>query len=453
MKKLLIASTALSLAGGAAFAEFSISGDAKMGVDYGSDPGAVKSKHTFKHEIGVDFSASGTTDAGLSFGASAGFDVSDKAINTGTVHVSGSFGMLTIGGNDAADLTAGGTNDVGLFDIGVDDMAEGLRGGTSAQLRYDNSFGQISIAISAGTKDGVQGVDEVLSKEMAATSWVVSDRLTNNVHAYHTTRPTVVQFDPLYGVARAVDGSTLTFDHDADGADADGVGETGPIDIHGFGIVDGVLMNGEETRAPVDLTTDAGKTQKAAYDLYVAAYSLGADKAVGGGNTPGGAQNADMVKDDDEKGVIVSNYDPGGAVITKGVDAMKAKTEYAFGMSFEAGGVTIGVGYDSNKTVSMGAGFTAGEISTNLLYVKTDDDDSTKNMDESKTGIGADMSYTMGASTITLAYGRQKSETGEAMDAVGMGVAHDLGGNATMKAGFGKVDEANKASIGLSFKF
>ena len=67
--------------------------------------------------------------------------------------------------------------------------------------------------------------------------------------------------------------------------------------------------------------------------------------------------------------------------------------------------------------------------------------------------MGVDMTYTMGASAVTLAYGRHKPEMGEATDAVGMGVTHDLGGGATMNAGFGKVDESNKASIGLMFKF
>ena len=154
MKKLLIASTALSLAGGAAFAEMAItvSGDAEMGVDYASEPAGGASKHSFVHEVGIDFTASGTTDGGLTFGGSAGFDTKDTDLNTGTVHVSGSFGTLTIGDNDAADLTAGGIADIGMNGIGVDDMVEGLRGTTAGQLRYDNSFGQVSIAISAGTR-------------------------------------------------------------------------------------------------------------------------------------------------------------------------------------------------------------------------------------------------------------------------------------------------------------
>ena len=517
MKKLLIASTALSLAGGAAFAEMAItvSGDAKMGVDYASEPvadpmtGAVKSKHSFVHEIGIDFGASGTTDGGLTFGASAGFDVSDKAINTGTVNVSGSFGTLTIGGNDAADLTAGGTADVGLNDIGVDGMAEGLRGTTAAQLRYDNSFGQIKIAISAGTKAGkamVKGRPAELSPEVKASEWIVvgpdgttehgfpvnysrneSGEVTlKNEPMFGTSIDTgaaasgyvVTELDKVFGIVNRVQASDASaglfqIDHDFDGATVDDAdeGETAPINIFGFKReADGSITGPDGSAAGDDddgserdvMKGEANASRVRAFEIYEATHELGEDRSVGGVNPATGVtgdKNADTIK----KGVIGDNGDPGGDIITPAVPdtpAVKSETEFAFGMSFEAGGVTIGVGYDSNKTVSMGAGFKAGEISTNLLYVKTEDDDETA-ADEEKSGLGVDMSYAMGASTVTLAYGRQKPETGDAMDAVGMGVAHDLGGGATMKAGFGKVDKMvgnemvseNKASIGLSFKF
>ena len=457
MKKLLIASTALSLAGGAAFAEmaFTLDGDAKMGVDYNSEATGEKSKHEFKHEIGVDFIGSGTTDGGLSFGASAGFDVSDKAINTGTVHVSGSFGTLTIGGNDAADLTAGGTNDVGLFDIGVDDQAEGLRGGTAAQLRYDNTFGQIKIAISAGTTDGMAAVAEMpaVYKDVAVpgfdpTEWYLID-FNNVVHAYDM-KPDADTINELFGIARTATSdtdptlATVTFTP-AEGSaspsilnhgykyDEDGKPETNAED-------DPILYDdpGGDDEAEV---TDA--TTVTAFNRYMEVYGLGDDKKVGGGD------DVEMVTGDNGvpdrtivNGVKISEAIPGK-------DAVNSETQYAFGMSFEAGGVTIGVGYDSMKTISMGAGFTAGEISTNLLYVKTDEEHGEGVM----TGIGADMKYTMGASAVTLSYGRRKPEMGEATDAVGMGVTHSLGGDATMSAGFGKVGDSNKASIGLSFNF
>ena len=449
MKKLLIASTALSLAGGAAFAEMAItvSGDAKMGVDYNSEAGDGMSKHEFKHEVGIDFSGSGTTDGGLTFGGSAGFDTGDTEVNTGTVHVSGSFGTLTIGDNDPASLLSGGIADIGLNGIDVDDKVEDLREGTAAQLRYDNNFGQIKIAISAGTSDAVMAKDAVIVPGITIdaadpTQWYVVDTM-KEVHAY-AMLPSIAQFDPLLGLvavetARSASDVSVTHDHDDDK-------ETDPVETNIFGI--GYNKDGDLTAD--DGTTEATDVQKAAYELYIQAYDLGDDERVGGvteDDAEEGDMDADTVREDQE--IITTNAVAEETLrddflISEAVEGKDSETQYAFGMSFEAGGVTIGVGYDSNKTVSMGAGFSAGEVSTNLLYVKTDDD---------TTGMGVDMTYTMGASAVTLAYGRQKPEEGEATDAVGMGVTHDLGGGATMNAGFGKVDESNKASIGLSFAF
>ncbi len=440
MKKLLIASTALSLAGGAALAEISVSGDAELGVDYNSEAGEGMSKHSFVHEVGIDFSGSGTTDGGLSFGGSAGFDTNDDTVNLGTVHVSGSFGTLTIGDNDPASFAAGGIADIGLNGIGVDDVAEGPRKGTNAALRYDNSFGQVSIAISAGTKDGSAAVAEIPgSAAVDATLWTIIGYGANDEVRIFTADPTmygtnaadaatVSVFDRDVGVFRAIDDdgavtAVSSFD------DTDGTATTTTV-------ITGFMKNEEGTVRNADDSADASVAESALFNSYIEAYELGADGVVGGA-------------DDMRKGGVVINNAVAAGDPTPAVPAVKSKTEYAFGMSFETGGVTIGVGYDSNKTISMGAGFSAGEISTNLLYVKTDEEHD----DGEMTGMGADVSYSMGASTVTLAYGREKPEMGAATTAVGMGVTHDLGGGATMNAGFGKVADANKASIGIGFKF
>ena len=472
MKKLLIASTALSLAGGAAFAEMAItvSGDAELGVDYDSEASGGTSKHEFKHEVGIDFTASGTTDGGLSFGGSAGFDTGDTEVNTGSVHVSGSFGKLTIGDNDAADLTAGGIAAIGVNDIGVDNMVEDLRGGTAAQLRYDNDFGQIKIAISAGTAT----VDGMMTKK--AVEGVVGTPAV----------PGAYQYKPGGTADSMAFGNVFWAEPGADGMEpADGQRPAlteaayqeavkGAIDELIEGETDTFAFNGAEINydpdgnTPLDLATvRLGGTGDEPADgedpdkLYVI--------ASGEPSTDANDEHVDAVKalanaygNAEDGSVDIKKPTPGYVQVVAPVAAVeevmamdavfapdKSETQYAFGMSFEAGGVTIGVGYDSYKTVSMGAGFSAGEVSTNLLYVKTGEE----HPKGERTGMGADMTYTMGASAVTLAYGRDKPEIGEAMDAVGMGVTHDLGGGATMNAGFGKVGESNKASIGLMFTF
>ena len=507
MKKLLIASTALSLAGGAAFAEMAITvgGSAELGLDYESEVDEGMSKHKFVHDFGVTFAGSGTTDGGLSFSASAGFDNKSGggSFDDGSVSVSGSFGTLSIGDVGRGIDLAGGIDDVGMNDIGVDDMVEDLREGTAKQIRYGNTFGQISIAISAGTKNGsaaVPGKDLVPARYAPEhiipaiviegedpSMWYVKG-LNDQVHTFSVNPIEPIEekigtdltsrYDEVFGImitANAPDAEENPSVVTAVTVDSDGDGNGESVDIFGFSRGKKVAENGSgiynDDPTPRELIVGDGTTADdnaiANFERYEAAYSLGEDYTVGGEdvaadeeNEVEAQKNVDMKKimgDDSlvsDNGVDEEEFRPeqkvGGELIAaeipavEPVPAVASETQYAFGMNFDAGGVTIGVGYDSEKTVSMGASFSAGEVSTNLLYVKTDAD---------TTGIGADMTYTMGASAVTLAYGRQKPETGEAMDAVGMGVTHDLGGGATLNAGFGKVNEANKASIGIKFAF
>ena len=464
MKKLLIASTALSLAGGAAFAEMAVTvgGSAELGLDYNSEAGEGMSKHKFVHDFGVTFEGSGTTDGGLSFSASAGFDnTSDGgSFDDGSVSVSGSFGTLSIGDVARGIDMAGGIDDIGMNGIGVDDMVEDLREGTAKQIRYENNFGQISIAISAGTKEGMAGTPENpasvwsgIGPDKMETVWIdLDDPATFKAEA---------AFDGLYNISRTVSdkGVLESVVNVADGT-------VGSDSIVGYGYrvdADGeFVLDGDDNKIvvtdptePIASQTLADDVLLGAFNRYAQAYNLGDDNVVGGEDVAAdpddedskAQKNADTRKD----GLLADNY-------MAEVPAVKSETQYAFGMNFETGGVTIGVGYDSEKTVSMGAGFSTGEISTKLLFVKTDEE----HAKGERTGMGVDLSYSMGASKVTLAYGRDKPEEGEAMDAVGMGVTHDLGGGATLNAGFGKVDmmdddgmivSQNKASIGLMFAF
>ena len=308
MKKLLTATTALALVGGAAFAEITISGSAELALDYNSEADDGMSKHTFNHDFNVNFAGSGTTDGGLSFGASGGLDNEsggNSSLSEGTVFVSGAFGTITFGDNGSADKLSGGIADVGLNDVGVDDVAEDLYGTTANQVRYDQTVGNIALAISAGT---------------------------NTASAATTTAAEV------------------------------------------------------------------------------------------------------------------------------------KKNDYAIGMSFNASGATVGLGYDSKKAISAGFGYSTGQISANAFYAKRDmdlanlgPDGTADNADDTtntvgQTGLGLDVSYTMGASTLTLAYaktdlkniqafgdGTNLTYVSASLKGMGVGFSHDLGGGAKLVAGFAQV--------------
>ena len=63
------------------------------------------------------------------------------------------------------------------------------------------------------------------------------------------------------------------------------------------------------------------------------------------------------------------------------------------------------------------------------------------------------MPNTFDSRKLTLANTRFKLDAGETTDAMGINMSHDLGGGASMVAGFGQVDDVNKADAGLQFKF
>ena len=159
MKRLMLATTSLVVAGGMAAAEVSVSGSAELGVSGKKGEDAKLHK-----DIDVNFSMSGETDTGLSFGASIDLDEArdaDYYDSQGHVHVSGAFGTLTLGdtdgGYDAAlsEVAAGtsiaddhtshpGYNGNSGLD-GLDDLANN----DGNILRYDYAFGGVTTSASA----------------------------------------------------------------------------------------------------------------------------------------------------------------------------------------------------------------------------------------------------------------------------------------------------------------
>jgi outer membrane protein OmpU len=122
MKRHLLASTMILAASlGAAQAEVTLSGSARMGVidNFGAD------NTGFTSRARVEFTLSGETDGGLSFGASFRADnaVGANAGTAGSVFISGGFGTLSMGDVDgAANAALGQVDGVGL--TGLSDLNE-----------------------------------------------------------------------------------------------------------------------------------------------------------------------------------------------------------------------------------------------------------------------------------------------------------------------------------------
>lgn len=118
----MLASSLMIALSGAAQAEITLSGDARMGVvqDLFSD------EVSFTSRARVRFDMTGETDGGLSFGArvlmnEAGLAVPDdfRPWVAGRVYISGEFGMLSMGDTDsAAEAAVGSVSAVSLTGLG-----------------------------------------------------------------------------------------------------------------------------------------------------------------------------------------------------------------------------------------------------------------------------------------------------------------------------------------------
>ncbi len=151
MKNLLIASTALVASAGFASADMALDGSANFGVKYNANAATTTTVH---HEVDFGISGSGTTDGGLTFGASLDVDDDNAAlgtVNDSEVFISGAFGTLTVGSVDPA--TDGmGIADIGFDGIGVDDDSESLRtAGTVNDVHFSTTFGALGVIVAGST--------------------------------------------------------------------------------------------------------------------------------------------------------------------------------------------------------------------------------------------------------------------------------------------------------------
>ena len=169
-------------------------------------------------------------------------------------------------------------------------------------------------------------------------------------------------------------------------------------------------------------------------------------------------------------------------------DDAKQETEWAAGVGFDIGSTSLSIGMDSEKLMQAGVSADLGGIGGKLFFsqrkVKTTETTNTpaNNLTQTnkQTGIGVEISVSAGTNTtINAVYAQGKqtdinkiAEDGDIKDAddallgteeynakeethkgFGVGVTHDLGGGATLAAGFGKVQKRTMASVGVSMSF
>lgn len=171
MKQILLATTALVMTAGVAAAEITFSGSAEMGVVGGGDDATERAGHTggnteFHNDFMLKVAATGETDTGLSFGVSVeiqkdeGNSNGNFAADNEAFFISGAYGTLTMGEIDGA-MDWALTENVGNPGSIADDETEHAGyfgaygdGAYDDQIaRYDYSFGDFGVAISAELDD------------------------------------------------------------------------------------------------------------------------------------------------------------------------------------------------------------------------------------------------------------------------------------------------------------
>ena len=167
MKKILLATTLIAASAGFAAAEVAVSGTARMGVaDLGTVDGAQ-----FNSRVRIEFTASGETDGGLSFGASMRADqeggngphTSETANDNSTVYISGAFGKLTMGDTgNAADALVGQVSAVGYTSLNsLNELA--WIGTPKTGALYEYSAGALTFALGSSQVSELAGTSSTTS--------------------------------------------------------------------------------------------------------------------------------------------------------------------------------------------------------------------------------------------------------------------------------------------------
>ncbi len=505
MRKLSLLAAAAMVAGGSAFAMdgggVSISGEANFGVKYNeANDTPTSNALAFHHEFDITFAASGTTDGGIGFGAEVTIDNTESV--TTAMNPASAKARLSAVRRVAADDDSNAARQVGVFGDGP------LILGDTTVVGKDHkgplNTGQVARPTTAETGDYVyrvkKGVIAVIDADDIAADNTSTDKSWVWVNAATGARLTAAEIaatDDTNNNALVYIGNNpglLPKDTTAASVITSAPKAKSTVDNHG------------EVYISMDM-----------HKLTIGSDLDAADKVAGGLADPGfdGIGIDDVAEGVWGKSAADVRYDGdfGVASVAISYGDNKGDAEWAAGFSFNVEPVTIGAGFDNHGVMSIGMGFTQGQIAMNALY-STDSDhdeaDNEANKDHSNAGgwdkpivgnkmglknqaMGVDVTYKMSDTTsLVLVAAQHKKENVDVsiatatgggidiedgsgndavaigtnsqvkgkwikksttVDAFGVGFSHDLGGGATLKAGAGSVDSNAVADLGITMKF
>ncbi len=504
----------------------SISGEANFGVKFKENDGGANAPNElqFHHEFDIKFSASGTTDGGIGFGGSVSIDNTESVSLATKPAVPATFsrswsaaivaqpadntavdGSTLETGLDAVVIVNDGTIDEDSYYVNLNadgkivaigriTDASGATPGADADGVGSRQFTVEVDAVPAGAGQErvviavIDGVPQVIELGKDKSGWILGTPATTDLAASGAETPaTLYQVGP----GSAADGIVYR------NAGTPASVALGPTDTH-------KVDNHGEVYISMDM-----------HKLTIGTDLDRADQLAGGLADPGfdgiGIDDvAESVWADTARDVRYDG-DFGVAKVAISYGDNKGDADWAAGFSFNVDPVRFGAGFDSNGVMSIGMGFTQGQIAMNALYSTDSDwheaDNEARTPTAAKTGVapilikranapdlkeqamGVDLHYKMSDATSLVlvaaqssienaaayyktnaagtalpdavtgtnvpanSYEQEWTVTKTTVDAFGVGFSHDLGGGATLKAGAGSVDSNAVADLGITMTF
>ncbi|MCY4328460.1 MAG: hypothetical protein OXC53_12895, partial [Rhodobacteraceae bacterium] len=425
MRKLSLLAAAAMVAGGSAFAMdgggVSISGEANFGVKFAESDDDSKSELQFHHEFKVTFAASGTTDGGIGFGGKMTLDNTESVTSgkvtpaktgyivtaddldaAGLKRLAARFGFSPVGLKEGDIIVSGSkTNFSGFEQVKSADIPGHfetkprsatvgdtifLNTGTTFTRAADDSspttFTVVTAVAAAGgaeiTEDAEFTTGNVLTINAAGdTLTVVADQDAFDALSAEAQATSIIaaNANARYRILNA--GHTYTVTESTRISDQDVINARSQAYIDGLSA--SVAASDKQkvnNHGEVYISMDMHK-------LTIGSDLDAADKLAGGLADPGfdGIGIDDVAEGVYGKSAKQVRYDGdfGVASVAISYGDNAGDAAWAAGFSFNVEPVTFGAGFDSLGVMSIGMGFTQGQISMNALYSTDSDHDEADN--------------------------------------------------------------------------
>ena len=379
--------------------------DPKQACEVIASPSRISAVSNFD----VKMTASGTTDGGLTFGATATVKAGNSSSEVGksNVYIGGESWKIAIGDLDPASHKGQSIGDVGFDGLGVDDVAEKVAGyeGTDAKAMVSFDLGTASIAITYG---------EEANTGKARGSKIVANCVDESLTGKECDRHgEAVKQEAVWAAGASFNlGSTSL----------------------GIGVDSEKLM---QASVGADLGAFTGKlffSQRKHKSITEKAAAASASDAVTSFNATRADEENDLgVFNTANPARTITNKSTGiGVEISVSAGANTTiNAVYAQGKQSDTRTLQCGVGLTTEGACPVGAPMvlSSGEIGTNATKATAE---------PNATGIEAE---------------RTKNAVSKTDKAFGIGFNHQLGGGATLQAGFAKVKKQTMASVGVSMTF